>query len=789
MAEDLAPLMEKVQQTLQPLISKPQLKEKVGRRSARGGGGGADRARARPPACTRRGGEIQTSSDPWGAASLSLPRPPRLKGAAISPRAPSQLLGKPPFRFLHDVFMALINENGFATGLYTDDEKDSGNIKDKQAKLDFLDKMINCVGIVLGEDVDCRSAKIVAGLEPENTNVFLAKLAEAATHPDADSAAAVERALAGERPDPSRPALRGAGGGGGAKDDDGADAKGARDDDAKGGGDAKGMDAPKDDGPPAPAAPKPEGVPASRQGARGDKSEAAPRSGGMGPGFASDMAGGLDDEIEKCTGDFELTIEMLQPLFAKPKLNEKLLSKPPFRFLHDVVMAVVSATGFATGLYGDDETDAKAITEKAQKLQFLEKIVKLVGTQLNTYTTDIKPAKIVSGLEPENTNRLLQLLALAATKAPDSAAAVQLVLSGDEGGAPAKGEPAPAPAAAPEPAPAAAAKSEPPSRGPSPANLDAEPAADAKGGGGDAKGMDAPDDDKGGSAGPVPQLGGGGGGGDAGAKGGDDDGAADGLMLNAAEPKRSTRPTTARRRPPKFASNVKVDEGGGDAKGGAGAGAPGAVPSGIMIDGQATDDALLDDDDDVSPEDANVSALLARAHGGGGAAEGKSKLVQDILKEQQDAKNAGAAGAAGDADDAKKDDKGGIRLGRLKKTGADKNKNFGLTDADLEQLRAAIQVLCQSTNPLGKCMDYVNEDLGLMNRELEKWQAEARKYGDLLEDEKHKTDTALLPLKLQQTEVDEKVKEELAKIASLKAVIHKNDERIQELMNMTIGAR
>ena len=55
--------------------------------------------------------------------------------------------------------------------------------------------------------------------------------------------------------------------------------------------------------------------------------------------------------------------------------------------------------------------------------------------------------------------------------------------------------------------------------------------------------------------------------------------------------------------------------------------------------------------------------------------------------------------------------------------------------------------------------------------------------------EKHKTDTALLPLKLQQTEVDEKVKEELAKIASLKAVIHKNDERIQELMNMTIGAR
>ena len=49
MAEDLAPLMKKVQQTLQPLISKPQLKEKVGRRSARGGVGGGRIARARDP--------------------------------------------------------------------------------------------------------------------------------------------------------------------------------------------------------------------------------------------------------------------------------------------------------------------------------------------------------------------------------------------------------------------------------------------------------------------------------------------------------------------------------------------------------------------------------------------------------------------------------------------------------------------------------------------------------------------------------------------------------------------
>jgi hypothetical protein len=136
-------------------------------------------------------------------------------------------------------------------------------------------------------------------------------------------------------------------------------------------------------------------------------------------------------QMAKCNGDVELTISMLGGLIRKPKPNEKLLMQPPFRFLHDVFVAVTKATGFAEGLFDREELVAKGM-DKENKLSCLNKFVKLINAALNA-TVDATPQAMLTGREWRNTNKLLQLLVVAATEWPDSTVAVAMARGEWEG--------------------------------------------------------------------------------------------------------------------------------------------------------------------------------------------------------------------------------------------------------------------------------------------------------------------------------------------------------------------
>lgn len=69
------------------------------------------------------------------------------------------------------------------------------------------------------------------------------------------------------------------------------------------------------------------------------------------------------------------TQDTLGKFVKKPQLTEKLLKKPPFRFLHDVVNAVIRDTGFLKGLYKPEELVSDNVKDRDAKISFLQKLI------------------------------------------------------------------------------------------------------------------------------------------------------------------------------------------------------------------------------------------------------------------------------------------------------------------------------------------------------------------------------------------------------------------------------
>ncbi|XP_065089858.1 TRAF3-interacting protein 1-like [Ochlerotatus camptorhynchus] len=118
------------------------------------------------------------------------------------------------------------------------------------------------------------------------------------------------------------------------------------------------------------------------------------------------------------------TQNVLGKYVKKPALTDKLLKKPPFRFLHDVINVVIKDTEFLKGLFTSEELVSDNIKDRDAKIAYLQKLID-VTKSVTGQELKIRPSKVVAGLEPDKTNELLQAIGYALDKKLDSTSAVE----------------------------------------------------------------------------------------------------------------------------------------------------------------------------------------------------------------------------------------------------------------------------------------------------------------------------------------------------------------------------
>ncbi|XP_070345356.1 TRAF3-interacting protein 1 isoform X5 [Equus asinus] len=117
-------------------------------------------------------------------------------------------------------------------------------------------------------------------------------------------------------------------------------------------------------------------------------------------------------------------------------------------------------------------------------------------------------------------------------------------------------------------------------------------------------------------------------------------------------------------------------------------------------------------------------------------------------------------------------------------------KEKDVVSKEIEKLRASIQTLCKSALPLGKIMDYIQEDVDAMQNELQLWHSENKQHAEALQKEQSVTDCAVEPLKAELAELEQLIRDQQDKICAVKAAILRNEEKIQRMVrSVTLSSR
>ncbi|XP_078332684.1 TRAF3-interacting protein 1-like isoform X4 [Crassostrea virginica] len=535
----------------------------------------------------------------------------------------------------------------------------------------------------------------------------------------------------------------------------------------------------------------------------------------------------MDPRIVKKTQD------TLGKIIKKPPLTEKLLSKPPFRFLHDIMTSVIKTTGFMNGLYKEEELNSENVKDKDSKIAFLQKAIDFTA-MVTGKSLSVKPVKIVAGHEPEKTNEFLQSLAAAINKGVDNDEYVAKMTKGggeskeekrdrSKEGSKEERKKRDSEDKKDRDKSASREKSRERHRDKEDRHKDREDRHRDK----EDRHKDRDDEDRhrdkkdrhrdkesrhrdrdedkeerhkdreerhrdrkerrkhqdeeskendpsqmnGEKEESPTKLAR-----PSSAKGSRrrreedeppktmmaSEGGEDNLPPQVSASRSLARPSSARPAPPRRKQEVIENEPAmrlGSGK-----------PSNVIVDGGKDSDE--DEDETFMVEETAAPQEQEQApppplddeededHGG---------LVKKMLETKKELESSSQV-------------KKTTEIERPKITDAQRMKQRQQVQKEIDKLRVSIQTLTRSANPLGKVMDYVQEDLDSMQKELQRWKQENKEHALELKRERGITDKAIEPLRAQLTEVDQAIKDQVDLIAAVKSNIIRNDQKIDKML-------
>ncbi|XP_042558280.1 TRAF3-interacting protein 1 isoform X7 [Dipodomys spectabilis] len=595
------------------------------------------------------------------------------------PPLTEKLLNKPPFRYLHDIITEVIRMTGFMKGLYTDAEMKSDNVKDKDAKISFLQKAIDVVVMVSGEPLSVKPARIVMGIEPERTNELLQTIGKCCLN-KLSSDDAVKRVLAGEKADMRGRAPR-------ASKSQEPDNKNVKEEESRAHKEDK-RNSEMKDGSTSREGKHKEELKEESKSREKDRDKEKSKENGRDRHEDPDKDKYREGEREKSRNRAKQDRDRDKDRGHKDRDRDADREKERERR---------SEGGKEKERLKDRDRERDRDKGKDRERRRVKN-----GEHAKDHERDKNREQ--DKLEKKSTTSAEVSKKLSDASLKDCKAEIEVEISTSTGKLSKNAKRRPKNAVEDgEAGPALQEKSEVSETAEIPSEL-------------------------------------------------------------SSSVRRIPRPGSARPAPPRVKRQESMETLPTDRSG------SGKTVSNVIIDSQNSDNE--DDEQFVVEAAPQLSEMSEIEMGSAMELEDNEKhggLVKKILETKKDYEKLQQACKSGEKE------KSLVFESAWK-------KEKDIVSKEIEKLRMSIQTLCKSALPLGKIMDYIQEDVDAMQNELQLWRSENKQHAEALQKEQRITDCAVEPLKVELAELEQQIKDQQDKICAVKANILRNEEKIQKMV-------